>query len=64
MQRAVEDDGLDPVLATVVRLAVDGLWLSENFNLARFEPGLRAAVIARLVAWTQDLEQEGNGNGG
>lgn len=54
MQRAVETDGLDPVLATILRLAVDGLWLAENFNLARFDPGLRAAVVERLVGMTRD----------
>jgi hypothetical protein len=30
-QLDIEGDGFDPVLATIIRLAVDGLWLSENF---------------------------------
>jgi len=50
----VERDGLDPVVATIIRLAVDGLWLSENFNLMRFDPDLKAKVAARLLEWTRN----------
>jgi AcrR family transcriptional regulator len=53
-QRQIEGDGLDPVLATIIRLAVDGLWLSENFNLMRFDAGLKAAVAERLLQWATD----------
>lgn len=53
-QADVERDGLDPVVATIIRLAVDGLWLSENFNLMRFDPGLKAKVAARLLEWTRN----------
>jgi AcrR family transcriptional regulator len=52
-QRAVEADGLDPVFASIIRLAVDGLWLGENFNLMRMNPRMRARIEARLLAWTQ-----------
>ena len=52
-QADIERDGLDPVLATIIRLAVDGLWLSENFNLMRFDPALKAKVAARLIQWTK-----------
>lgn len=55
-QRMVEGSDLDPVFATILRLAIDGMWLAENFNLMRFDPGLKAAVGERLVAWTT-LEQ-------
>lgn len=51
-QRAIEDDAPDPVLATIIRMAVDGLWFAESFNLMRYDPALKAAVIDRLVAWT------------
>lgn len=53
-QADVERDGLDPVVATIIRLAVDGLWLSENFNLMRFDPDLKAKVAARLLEWTRN----------
>lgn len=53
-QADVERDGLDPVVATIIRLAVDGLWLSENLNLMRFDPDMKAKVAARLLEWTRD----------
>lgn len=55
-QRMIEDGTLDPIFATIVRLAIDGMWLAENFNLMRFDPKLKAAVGERLIAWTR-LEQ-------
>jgi AcrR family transcriptional regulator len=63
-QRLLECDALDPILATIIRLAIDGMWLAENFNLMRFDPALKASVGERLLAWTQlrDLP-EGQGCG-
>lgn len=52
-QEEIESDTLDPILATIIRLAIDGLWLAENFNLMRFDPALKAAVGERLTEWTQ-----------
>jgi AcrR family transcriptional regulator len=52
IQAALADDGIDPVRATIVRLAADGLWLAERFELAHLDPGLRAAVTAELMAMT------------
>jgi AcrR family transcriptional regulator len=43
-------DGIDPIAATLVRLAVDGLWLSEVAGLAQFDPVLRRDILARLDA--------------
>jgi AcrR family transcriptional regulator len=57
-QANVERDGLDPVLATIIRLAVDGLWLSENFNLMRHDKDMKAKVAARLLAWTRNDAKE------
>ena len=37
-------DGLDPALATVIRLACDGLWLCDLFGLASPQGLLRAEV--------------------
>lgn len=52
-QRLIERDGLDPVTATIIRLAVDGLWLGENFELLRLDPGVKQAVCLRIEAWTR-----------
>ena len=43
-QARLEDDGLDPTLATVLRLACDGLWLCDLFGLAAPSPDMRGAV--------------------
>jgi AcrR family transcriptional regulator len=57
-QADIERDGFDPVLATIIRLAVDGLWLSENFNLMRFDPAMKAKVAERLLHWTTQGRKE------
>lgn len=49
-QARVEADGLDPVLATIVRLAVEGLWLGEAFDFNRLDDAMRVRVIDRLLA--------------
>ena len=52
-QASIEaDETLDGVFATIIRLAIDGMWLAENFNLMRFDRSLKAAVAERLIAWT------------
>ncbi len=51
--RAV-DDGIDPVEATVVRLAADGLWIAELLGFAPPEGELRERVLARLRELASD----------
>lgn len=51
-QKAIEADAIDPVLATIIRMAIDGLWFAESFKLMRYEPALKAAVVDRLTKWT------------
>lgn len=48
-QARVESDGLDPALATALRLAADGLWLADVFGFAFVSEELRAAVETELV---------------
>jgi AcrR family transcriptional regulator len=52
-QVAIEDDGLDPVQATIVRLAVDGLWFTESLGLMCYDRKLKKAVLDRLHSWTK-----------
>lgn len=52
-QQHAEQDGLDPVLATVIRLAADGLWLAELFELAPPGGELREQVERRLLELTR-----------
>jgi AcrR family transcriptional regulator len=52
-QAAIQADGLDPVFASIIRMANDGLWFAESFNLMRYDPKLKQAVAERLLAWTR-----------
>jgi AcrR family transcriptional regulator len=47
-QVRVEADGIDPVDATIVRLATDGLWFTELLDLGPPHGELREAVLERL----------------
>jgi AcrR family transcriptional regulator len=49
-QRRAVDDGLDPALATLVRLAADGLWFADLMGFAPPGPELRSQVCAHLLA--------------
>ena len=48
-QASVEDDGLDPALASVIRLAADGLWFAELFDLAPPDQALRTKILHTLL---------------
>ena len=54
--RAVAD-GIDPALATLLRLATDGLWFSELCALAPPAASLRNDVRDLLLRFTQETEQ-------
>jgi AcrR family transcriptional regulator len=53
-QACLEDDGLDPTLATVLRLACDGLWLCDLFGLAAPSPAMRSALGDELTRLARD----------
>ncbi|MGA2837037.1 MAG: TetR family transcriptional regulator [Acidimicrobiales bacterium] len=60
LQRAAEgwqarmvEDGLDPALATVIRMACDGLWMCDLFGLASPKGALRASVGAAFDEMTR-----------
>ncbi|HWI75390.1 MAG TPA: TetR/AcrR family transcriptional regulator [Baekduia sp.] len=52
-QERVEADGIDPVDATIVRLAADGLWFTELLGLGPPRGELRERVLERLRALTR-----------
>lgn len=56
-QQRIESDGVDPVAATVVRLAMDGLVLLTLLGLPTPSGDLHDKVIDKLYSLTQ--EQEG-----
>jgi len=49
-QQRIEADGIDPVDATIVRLATDGLWFAELLGLGPPRGALRSEVLERLRA--------------
>jgi AcrR family transcriptional regulator len=53
-QAQAEADGVDPALATVIRLALDGLWMADLFGLAPPEGALRDQVMAVLERLTEE----------
>ncbi len=48
-QRGIEQDAADPVAATIVRFAADGMWLSELFGIDAVTPQMKDAVRAELL---------------
>ncbi|WP_010650436.1 TetR/AcrR family transcriptional regulator [Oceanobacillus massiliensis] len=53
-QRKIEDDGLDPIKATIIRLATDGIWLSELFDIYHIEKDKKKAVYEKLREWANE----------
>lgn len=56
-QEQLEDDGIDPVIATIVRLAIDGLGWASMLNMPLPEITLRTAVVERLFEMTRTAKQ-------
>lgn len=52
-QRRAVDDGLDPALATVIRLAADGLWFADLLDAAPPGEPLRGRVLETLLRLTE-----------
>ena len=52
-QRWAERDGIDPAVATLVRLAADGLFFAELLGFAPPEGRLRERVLEALLALTR-----------
>lgn len=47
------DDGIDPAMALIVRLAADGLWMNDIFGIPALTSQERTEVLARLEALTR-----------
>lgn len=52
-QSRIDEDEIDVIDATILRLAVDGLWFSEIFDLAPLEEKQREEVLKRLLELTK-----------
>ncbi|MEC5423653.1 TetR/AcrR family transcriptional regulator [Virgibacillus sp. C22-A2] len=53
-QNEIENDGIDPVKATIIRLATDGIWLSELFDIYHIEQDKKDLVYEKLKAWANE----------
>ncbi len=52
-QENIVAEDIDNVDATIIRLAVDGLWLSEIFGLDAIDDEMREKILNRLSQYTQ-----------
>src|SRR5579872_2398620 len=59
-QDRLNHDGIDPMRATVARLAAEGLWFSEALGLAPPAREQRDAIIREIVALTEEGEETRN----
>lgn len=48
--------GHDPALSTIIRLAMDGLWVVEMLGMAPPDATLRSQILNRLLALSQELD--------
>jgi AcrR family transcriptional regulator len=62
-QQRIENDGIDPAVATIVRLAIDGLSLSSMLGMPVPTGALREAVLSKLQSMTTPAGSNGNGAG-
>lgn len=53
-QARAEQDGVDPTLATLIRLTADGLWLADLLGFAPPTGGRRADLLSTLLSLTQE----------
>lgn len=53
-QKRIEQDGIDPVMGTIIRLAADGLWLADLLGFAPPAGELRDQVFKALLKLTRE----------
>ena len=53
LQARIENDRIDPVVATVIRLAVDGMYFNQLYGLGLPED-VRGKVLNYLIALTKE----------
>ncbi len=51
-RQRLEDDGIDPAIAALVRSAADGIWLGNVLELGVASMALRKRVFAKLIELT------------
>lgn len=56
LQQVLRTSTTDPTLATLLRLACDGLWLTELAGIDALEPAERAAALQRMLTLARDAD--------
>jgi AcrR family transcriptional regulator len=57
-QEAIEGDGIDAARATIIRLAVDGLWLADLLGIWSPSGTLREQVFLELMQLSRGMDQQ------
>lgn len=55
-QAKLETDQINPAIATIIRLAIDGLWFAKMFDLAPPTEVLQIDVLTKLTKLTRGTE--------
>ena len=50
------NDDIDPIKVTIIRLAIDGFWFSEIFELSPLDEKLKNGVIHKLSRMIKEEE--------
>ena len=53
-QNDIENDGIDPTMATIIRLATDGIWLADIFGIDPIESEQKELIYNTLKEWTRN----------
>ncbi|MBD0264784.1 MAG: TetR family transcriptional regulator [Tolypothrix sp. Co-bin9] len=56
-RQRLETSGIDPTKATIIVLAIDGLWLSEVFQFGTLEEPRLTQVVETLLAMTRTTQR-------
>lgn len=53
-QQNLNNCGLDPIKCSIIRLAAEGVWSTELFEMNAFNKTLRKQILARLIEMTYE----------
>ncbi len=56
-RQRIETSGIDPTKATIILLAVDGIWLSEVFQVGTLDEPRLTQVVETLLAMTRTTQR-------
>ncbi len=55
-QRFIDNDEIDPTLATIIRLAADGIWLADLFDINPISVEKKEVIYKTLEKWIDENE--------